>query len=141
MAASVPINSTPGSWTYLVRGSWTRIARCTVRALTRNIKKDPGISFSRTTAFSAALLCRSLIEMSYGSHMMRGSFGRSSSQSLNLGISQLRRSFVSRMEGGLVFSSKRSDGCHSAGRNGFLSIQIIWFGSRWSLAGCCSAVY
>jgi hypothetical protein len=69
MAASVPINSTPGSWTYLVRGSWTRIARCTVRALTRNIKKDPGISFSRTTAFSAALLCRSLIEMSYGSHM------------------------------------------------------------------------
>jgi hypothetical protein len=32
------------------------------RALTRNIKKDPGISFSRTTAFSVRLCC---VEMSY----------------------------------------------------------------------------
>ena len=141
MAASVPINSTLGSWTYLVRGSWTRIARCTVRALTRNIKKDPGISFSRTTAFSAALLCRSLIAMSYGSHMNAWFVPPIVIPIAQFWISQLRRSFVSRMEGGLVFSSKRSDGCHSAGRNGFLLIQIIWFGSRWSLAGCCSAVY
>ena len=36
LAASVPINST--------RGSWALIARSIASALTRNIKKDPGIS-------------------------------------------------------------------------------------------------
>ena len=55
MDVSVLIDSTLGSWTYLPRGSWTWIAPCTAKPLTRNIKKDPGISgsWSRTTDYDA----------------------------------------------------------------------------------------